>query len=92
MCTQPHYAFRTKLKEALNSLYRELIITLLEISYEIRSVVAYACALFISGFSLNMSQSGCPKVPAQAAVQVNIIGKDGSVGPPLFISPQTSQI
>ena len=38
-----------------------------------------------------LDRSGCPKTPAQAAVQVNIVGRDGSVGPPLFISPQTSQ-
>ena len=33
-----------------------------------------------------LDRSGCPKTPAQ-----NIVGRDGSVGPPLFISPQTSQ-
>ena len=65
---------------------------LLAISYKMRSVVAYACILLIGGFSLKMSQSGCPKVPVQAVVQVNIVGKDDSVGTPLFISPQTSQI
>ena len=57
---------------------------LLAISYEMPSVVAYACVLLIGGFSLKMSQNGCPKAPAQAAVQV---GKGGSDGPPLFISP-----
>ena len=37
-----------------------------------------------------MASSGCPEAPSQAAVQVNIVGRDGSVGRPLFTSPQTS--
>ena len=35
-----------------------------------------------------LSSIDCCETPAQAAVQVNIVGRDGSMGPPLFISPQ----
>ena len=35
------------------------------------------------------ASSQCRQKSAQAAVQVNIVGRDGAIGPPLFISPTT---
>ena len=55
---------------------------LLAISYEMHSVIAYTCVLLIGGFSLKISQSGCPKVPAQAAVQVVQVVKTAVLGHP----------
>jgi len=33
------------------------------------------------------ASSQCRQKSAQAAVQVNIVGRDGAIGPPLFILP-----
>jgi len=37
-----------------------------------------------------MPGSQCHSKPGQTAVQVNIVGRDGAIGPPLFISPRAN--
>jgi len=39
--------------------------------------------------AIQMAGRDCQKKPTQAAVQVNIVGRDGAIGPPLFISPSS---
>jgi len=34
-----------------------------------------------------MAGHDCHKKPTQTAVQVNIVGRDGAIGPPSFVSP-----
>ena len=64
-------------------------LTLLAILYGMRSARAYTCACLLAVYStlmVGLGGSGCGKKPGQAAVQVNVVRRDGTIGLPLFYS------
>jgi len=90
------YACATNIANHFNSTG---ILTLLAILCGMGSARAYACVCKLALYSALMAglgsshlmagsvgSSGNGKKPGQAAVQVNIVGRDGTIGPPLLYS------